>query len=150
MSGFVSVTREIRAPRAQVTGWASLAANASSWLWAPALVAVVNASRDLPDGTRQLINKDGDKLRDKVVQADPDCVVLQSELRPRKADVPGRHLRYTLGVEAGPGTAIATLSLGFVDQDDPTGTVHVRRWRRHLDGSLARLAVACEPETDEG
>ena len=148
MSGFVSVTREIRAPRAQVAGWASLASNASAWLWAPALVAVINATRDLPDGTRQLINKDGDKLRDTVVEADHDRVVVQSELRPRKEDVPGRHLRYELSVEAGAGTAIATISLSFVDRDDPTGTVHVRRWRRHLEGCLTRLAAACEPASD--
>ncbi len=148
MSGFVSITREIRAPRAQVTGWASLAANAAGWLWAPVLVATINASRDLPDGTRQLINKDGDKLRDKVVEAEADRVVVQSELRPRQSEVPGRHLRYELGVEAGPGTAIATLSLGFVDREDPAGTVHRRRWRRHLEGCLTRLAGACEPDVD--
>jgi hypothetical protein len=144
MSGFVTVTREIRAPRAQVIGWAGLAANAAAWLWAPALVAVINAERDMPDGTRQLINKDGDKMRDKVVDSGHDAVLVHSELRPRSKDVPGRHLSYDLKVEPGAGTAIATLSLGFVDADAPKGTVHQRRWRRHADSCLVRLAAACE------
>jgi hypothetical protein len=144
LSGFVSATREIRAPRAQVAGFACLAPNAARWLWAPVQVATINASRDLPDGTRQLINKDGDKLRDRVVESDAGRVVVQSELRPRQTDVPGRHLRYELSVQAGPGTTIATLTLGFVDADAPSGTVHERRWRRHLEGCLGRLAGACE------
>ncbi len=148
MSGFVTVTREIRATRAQVAGFASLAANASQWLWAPVQVAVINASRDMPDGTRQLINKDGDKLRDKVVSSDGECVVLHSELRPRATDVPGRHLRYELTVTPGAGTAIATVDLGFVDAANPEGTVHQRRWRRHAEQCLARLAGACEVDAD--
>lgn len=149
MSGYVTVTREIRAPRAQVTGYASLAKNAAAWLWAPALVAQINAERDLPDGTRQLINKDGDKLRDRVVESSHDGVLLHSELRPRSKDVPGRHLSYALKVEPGAGTAIATLTLGFVDAEAPRGTVHERRWKRHANGCLARLAATCEPDLQD-
>ncbi len=148
MSGFVSVKREIRAPRAQVTGFACLPANAKVWLWAPVQVAVINAERELPDGTKQLINKDGDKLRDKVVESDHEHVLVHSELRPRDKAVPGRHLSYHLLVEPGAGTAIATLSLGFVDADPPN-SVQQRRWRRHAEQCLGRLAAACEVEVSD-
>ena len=127
---------------------AMLPANAVAWLWAPAQVSTIAATRDLPDGGRQVIDGDGNKLRDHVEEASHDAVVLRSELQPRNKDVPGRKLRYELSVTPGAGTAVATLGLSFADREAPTATVDLRRWRRHLDGCLARLADACEVQLE--
>lgn len=149
MSSFVTVEREIRAPRAQVLGFVSVASNARRWVWAPAQVATIASEREVPGGVQQLIDGDGNKLRDRVAEAGDETVVLESELRPRSKDVPGRHLRYEVAVTAGTGTAIARLSLGFLDRDNPSSTVEVRRWRRHATQCLGRLAGACEPDLVE-
>ncbi len=149
MSSFVTVEREIRAPRAQVLGFVSVAANARHWIWAPAQVATIASERDVPGGIKQLIDGDGNKLRDKVSEAGDEVAVIESELRPRSKDVPGRHLRYEVAVTAGTGTAIAKLSLGFLDRDNPASTVEIRRWRRHATQCLGRLAGACEHDVAE-
>jgi hypothetical protein len=138
---FVSASLEIRAPRPHVRGIASQVGQAAGWLWAPAQVAEIASTRDLPDGTRQLIVKDGDKLRDRVVEAGEEKVVLDSEYRPRRTEVRGRRLRYELELATGAGTTVATLGLAFEDRDAPTGVADVRRWRRHAEGCLKRLAA---------
>lgn len=138
---FVSASLEIRAPRPQVAGIAGQAARAGDWLWAPAMVAEIATSRDLPNGTRQLVVKDGDKLRDRVVEAADDRVVIDSELRPRRAEIPGRHLRYELGLESGSGTTVATLGIAMPDRESAVGVAEQRRWRRHGEQCLKRLAA---------
>lgn len=143
---FVSASLEIRAPRAHVAGIAGLATEAKGWLWSPAQVAGEATSRDLPDGTRQLVVADGDKLRDRIVEASDERVVIDSEYRPRNADVRGRHLRYELSLEAGPGTTNATLGLAFEDRAAPTSPVETRRYRRHAEQCLARLSALAIPE----
>ena len=70
MDSFVSVQLEIRAPQAHVLAIAGRVTNTVDWLWAPVQVANVASSRDLPDGTRQLVIADGDKLRDRVVESE--------------------------------------------------------------------------------
>lgn len=150
VEAFVSSELEIRATKAQVAGTACLASNAVLWLWPPAQVANAASERDLPDGTRQVIVSDGDKLRDKVAEADDSSVVIESEYRPRREEVPGRKMRYSLSVEPGSGTAIAKLELAFMDREAPTGVADIRRWRRHADQCLRRLAhLAAPPEESE-
>jgi len=142
---FVSAKVEIRAPRAHVQAVAQNVGQAASWLWNPAQVSEILASRDLPDGTRQLVVKDGDKLRDRVVSVEDGCVVLSSEYRPRRAEVRGRHLRYELQLEPGTGTTVATLGVAFEDRDAPAREVDSRRWRRHAEQCLKRLVTVAEP-----
>ncbi len=144
---FVTASLEIRAPRAHVAGIAGLATEAKNWLWSPAQVAGEASARDLPNGTRQIVVADGDKLRDRIVEAAPEKVVIDSEYRPRKAEVQGRHLRYELTLEAGAGTTVATLGLAFEDRDAPKSPVETRRYRRQAEQCLARLgALAAPPE----
>lgn len=150
MEPFVSSELEIRATKAQVAGTAGLVTNAVLWLWPPAQVANTASERDLPDGTRQVIVSDGDKLRDKVVEADDTTVVIESEFRPRRDEVQGRKMRYSLVVEPGLGTAIAKLELAFMDRDAPEGVADVRRWRRHAEQCLRRLADLAAPVEDTG
>lgn len=145
---FVSASLEIRAPRAHVVGIAGLAAEAKNWLWSPAQVAGEASARDLPDGTRQVVVGDGDKLRDRIVEAAPERVVIDSEYRPRKAEVNGRHLRYELTLEAGAGTTVATLGLAFEDREAPTSPVETRRYRRQAEQCLARLGGLAVPDGD--
>ena len=149
MTVFVTVSIEIRAPRAHVHSIASRPEAAADWLWAPAQVATVASSRDLPDGTRQLVIADGDKLRDKVVEKTDELVVLESELRPRKTDRPGRHLRYELTLESALGCTAATLGIGFLDRDAPAQTVQQRKWRRHAEQCLSRLNALAVGATEE-
>jgi len=146
---FVSSELEIRATKAQVAGTAGLASNAVLWLWPAAQVANVASERDLPCGTRQVVVSDGDKLRDKVVHADDSSVTVESEFRPRRAEVKGRKMRYELSVEPGSGTAIAKLEVAFMDRDAPTGIADIRRWRRHTEQCLRRLAQLAAPAEDE-
>jgi len=148
---FVSTELEIRATKAQVAGTAGLVSNAVLWLWPPAQVANIASERDLPDGTRQVIVSDGDKLRDKVVEADDTTVVIESEFRPRRDEVHGRKMRYVLSVEPGSGAAIAKLEVAFMDREAPKGVADVRRWRRHAEQCLRRLAELAVPneESDE-
>lgn len=148
MESFITAELEIRAPTAHVIAVAGRVSEAAHWLWAPAQVATAASSRDLPDGTRQLIVADGDKLRDKVVDAGDRTVVLESEFRPRREEVQGRKLRYELSVEPGAGTAIAKLGLAFLDRDAPTATAEVRRWRRHAEQCLRRLETLALPEAE--
>jgi uncharacterized protein YndB with AHSA1/START domain len=150
-ASFVTVEREIRAPRAQVFGIASIPARAADWLWAPAQSANPGVSRDMPDGSRQLVVRDGDKLRDWVREAEaPERVVLDSKYMPRRTDIArGRHLRYELSLEAAVGITKASLSLGF-HEHSPTQVADQRKWRRHTEQCLARLAILAEPdEVDE-
>ena len=149
MEVFVSSELEIRATKAQVAGTAGLASNAVLWLWPAAQVANAASERDLPDGTRQVIVSDGDKLRDKVAQADDSNVVVESEYRPRRSEVQGRKMRYELSVEPGSGTAIAKLGIAFMDREAPTGIADIRRWRRHAEQCLRRLAALAVPAGDE-
>ena len=149
MEAFVSSELEIRATKAQVIGTAGLVSNAVFWLWPPAQVANTAGERDLPDGTRQVIVADGDKLRDKVTESDDRTVVIESEFRPRKEQIPGRKLRYFLSVEPGAGAAVATLGLTFIDRDAPSGAADVRRWRRHTEQCLRRLAELATPKEVE-
>ncbi len=149
MSSFVSADLEIRATKAQVIGIASLAANAVRWLWPAPQVANISGDRELPDGTRQVIVADGDKLRDKVVAVEDGAVQIESEFRPRKAEVAGRKMSYELTVEPGHGTAIAKLSLSFMDRDNPTSVAEVRRWRRHAEQCLRRLGELSTPERED-
>lgn len=153
MEAFVSSELEIRATKAQVVGTAGLVTNAVLWLWPPAQVANIAGERELPDGTRQVVVADGDKLRDKVTESDDSSVIIESEFRPRKDQVPGRKLRYSLSVEPGAGAAVATLGLAFIDRDAPAGAADLRRWRRHTEQCLRRLAELATPkeaEEDEG
>ena len=138
---FVSASLEIRAPRPQVAGIAGQASRAVEWLWAPAMVAEIAASRDLPDGTRQVVVADGNKLRDRVLEADDARVVIDSELRPRRAEVPTRHLVYELTLESGAGTTVAKLGIAMPDRESAPGVAEQRRWRRHGEQSLRRLAA---------
>jgi len=147
MTAFVTVQAEIRAPRAQVFGVASQATRCVDWLWAPALASAVAAERDLPDGTRQVIVADGNKLRDRIDSADLDAVVIDSELRPRSKELPGRHLTYTLGLKPGAGTALVELSIAFV-RDEPKGSIAKRKWRRHAEECLRRLTAITEIEAE--
>ncbi len=143
---FVSASLEIRAPRAHVAGIAGQVDRTAGWLWAPAIVAEIATSRDLPNGTRQLVVKDGDKLRDRVLEASDERVVLDSELRPRRSEVPNRHLRYELDLEAGAGTTVATLGIAMPDRESAPRVAEQRRWRRHAEQCLRRLAaLATDP-----
>lgn len=143
---FVSASIEIRAPRAQVAGLAAQASLAAKWLWAPAQTASIAQAKDLPDGTRQLLVADGDKLCDRVMEAGEDRVVLDSEHRPRRSEVRGRHLRYELLMEPGAGSTVARLGLAFVGRDAPSADAERRRWRRHAEQCLARLAELANGE----
>ena len=151
---FVTVQREIRVPRAQVFGIASLVGRAAEWLWAPAQAGSPTSVREMPDGSRRLVVRDGDKLRDWVRETEaPERVVLDSKYEPRRADVRGRHLRYELVLEAGVGVTLAKLSVAFHDQPAPTRAVDQRKWRRHAEhclGRLADMALPDVPEDDEG
>ena len=137
---FVSASLEIRAPRPQVAGIAGQVSRAAEWLWTPTMVAEIATSRDLPDGTRQLVVKDGDKLRDRVLEADDVRVVIDSQLRPRRSEVPNRHLRYELDLESGAGTTVAKLGVAMPDREGTPGVAEQRRWRRHAEQCLRRLA----------
>jgi hypothetical protein len=148
MSAFVTASAEIRAPRAQVFGVASLPARCIEWLWSPALIGDIGATRDLPDGTRQNVVADGNKLRDRVDSAELDAVVIDSELRPRSKDLPGRHLTYTLALTPGAGTTKAELAIAFV-RDEPKGRIAQRKWRRHAEECLRRLASLSEIDAPE-
>lgn len=146
---FVSSELEIRATKSQVAGTAGLASNAVHWLWPEVQVAAAASERDLPCGTRQVIVGDGDKLRDKVVHADDSSVTVESEFRPRRSEVQGRKMRYALSVEPGAGAALAKLELAFMDREAPGGVADVRRWRRHAEQCLRRLALLAVPAEDE-
>jgi len=111
-----------------------------SWLWAPDQLAAAKASRDLPNGTRQVIVRDGDKLRTRIVIAESDKVVIEACYQPRDNQVPSRTLSYELGLEGGPGTTLATLSLSWPEGNAPQGSAQQRRWRRNVDQCLERLA----------
>ena len=153
-ASFVTVTREIRAPRAQVFGIASLPPRAADWLWAPAQSATPATTRDMPDGSRQLVVRDGDKLRDWVREVTPvERVVLDSQYLPRRKDVVrGRHLRYELQLDPAVGITLASLSLAFHDQPAPSQVADQRKWRRHAEQCLARLSALAEmaDADDEG
>jgi len=111
-----------------------------SWLWAPDQVSAATHSRDLPNGTRQLIVRDGDKLRTRVVDVDDNQVVIEAAYQPRDSKVPARKLRYELALEGGPGTTQATLTLQWLEGDAPQGPAQERRWRRNVDQCLERLS----------
>jgi len=145
---FVSASLEIRAPRAHVAAIGGQVTQSTKWLWSPAQVAGEASSRELPDGGRQVVVADGDKLRDRVVESSNERVVIDSEYRPRKAEVNGRHLRYELELEAGAGTTVAKLSLAFEDRVAPTTPLETRRYRRHAEQCLARLAGLAAPDGD--
>jgi len=138
-SAVVTAALEIRAPRPHVCSLASQLDSVMSWLWAPDQVASTASSRDLPDGTRQLIVRDGDKLRTRVVRVEDDKVVIEAGYQPRNTVVPSRRLCYELVLEGGPGTTIVTLSLSWLEGDAPQGPAQERRWRRNLDQCLERL-----------
>jgi succinylarginine dihydrolase len=140
-ASFVSAVLEIRAPRFQVQSVAARASSASDWLWAPAQVASVASRKDLENGGVQLLLADGDKIVDRVISAEAERVVLESKLAPRKAGVPGRQLRYELALEPGAATTRVTLGLAFVDRPAPAEQVELRKWRRHAEQCLARLAA---------
>lgn len=143
---FVTASLEIRAPRAHVASLAGSVKRASAWLWNPAQTRSVATTRELPDGGIQLVVADGDKLRDKVIEASPEQVVLESEYRPRKPEVRSRHLRLVLDLAPGAATCQATLGVTFLDRDDPTEEVERRRWRRHCEQCLKRLATLATPD----
>ncbi len=149
-ASFVTVEREIRAPRAQVFGIASIVGRAAEWLWAPAQSGDARTTRDMPDGSRQLVVRDGDKLRDWVRETEaPGLVVLDSKYMPRRSDVVrGRHLRYELRLDAAVGITKASLSVGFHDQEAPKRVADQRKWRRHAEQCLQRLTDLAEPEID--
>ena len=100
----------------------------------------------MPDGSRRLVVRDGDKLRDWVRETEaPSRVVLDSMYEPRRTDVArGRHLRYELTLEADLGISKASLSVAFHDQPAPSQTADVRKWRRHAEQCLSRLAAMSE------
>jgi len=139
-SPLVSSFLEIRAPRPHVQGLAVHIDSVMSWLWAPDQVSSATHSRDLPNGTRQLIVRDGDKLRTQVVCSDDERVVIEAAYVPRDGEVPARRLSYELVLEGGPGTTRATLSLTWLEGDAPAGPAGQRRWRRNVDQCLERLA----------
>jgi uncharacterized protein YndB with AHSA1/START domain len=143
---FVVVEREIRAPRTQVFGVASLVSRAADWLWAPTQSSEPASTRDMPDGSRRLVVRDGDKLRDWVREAEaPERVVLDSKYEPRRKDIArGRHLRYELKLDTGAGVTRASLSLAFHDLEAPTRVAAQRKWRRHAEQCLKRLAGLSE------
>ena len=136
----VSSSLEIRAPRPHVQGLAVQMDAVMSWLWAPDQVSAATHSRDLPNGTRQLIVRDGDKLRTRVVDVDDNQVVIEAAYQPRDSKVPARKLRYELALEGGPGTTQATLTLQWLEGDAPQGPAQERRWRRNVDQCLERLS----------
>jgi len=135
----VTASLEIRAPRPHVRSLASQLDSVMSWLWAPDQVASAAASRDLPDGTRQLIVRDGDKLRTRIVSAEEDKAVIEAGYQPRNTAVPSRRLCYELDLEGGPGTTVATLHLRWLEGDAPQGPAQERRWRRNVEQCLERL-----------
>lgn len=147
---FASSTREIRAPLPHVRSLAIRLDAVMAWVWSPAQVANPAASRDLPNGTRQLIVRDGDKVRTRVADQDERRVVIETAYQPRNTDVPSRELRYELGLEVGAGTTLATLSLHFsgAAPDDSSG--EVRRWTRNLRQCLDRLDELAAGDTGEG
>ena len=139
-SPLVSSFLEIRAPRPHVQGLAVQIDSVMSWLWAPDQVNSATHSRDLPNGTRQLIVRDGDKLRTRVLHSDDERVVIEAAYVPRNSEVPARRLSYELLLEGGPGTTRATLSLSWLEGEAPVGPAGERRWRRNVDQCLERLA----------
>lgn len=149
MSTIATATLEIRAPRAQVLALANTSRQASRWLWATAQVGRVSSERDLPDGGFQRVNESGDKLKDSVVLAEGERVTLESEWVPKDKLVPGRKLRLELGVAPGPGTTRASLSVAFADKRAPTEVAEQRRWRRHVEQCLSRLAALAAPEISD-
>ncbi|HCP46029.1 MAG TPA: hypothetical protein DIU15_08315 [Deltaproteobacteria bacterium] len=145
---FVSSTREIRAPLPHVRSLAIRLETVMSWIWAPAQVADPAASRDLPNGTRQLIVRDGDKLRTRVAEQEERRVVIEAVYQPRNTDVPGRELRYELNLEVGAGTTMATLSLHFAEPPSENPG-EIRRWTRNLRQCLDRLDELAAGEVNE-
>ncbi len=143
---FVQASLEIRAPRAHVASVAGSVKQAAKWLWNPAQIKQISSTRELPDGGIQLVVADGDKLRDKVVEASPDQVTLESEYRPRRSEVQGRHLRLVLDLAPGAATCQVTLGVSFLHRDAPSEEVERRRWRRHCEQCLKRLARLATPE----
>lgn len=139
-SALVSSSLEIRAPRPHVQGLAVQLDSLMSWLWSPDQVSAAASTRDLPNGTRQLIVRDGDKLRTQVVHSDEERVVIEAAYIPRAKGVPARKLSYELTLEGGPGTTRATLSLSWLEGAAPVGPAAERRWRRNVDQCLERLA----------
>ena len=139
-SPLVSSSLEIRAPRPYVQGLAVQIDSVMSWLWAPDQVSSATHSRDLPNGTRQLIVRDGDKLRTQIVRSEDECVVIEAAYVPRDGEVPARRLSYELALEGGPGTTRVTLSLSWLEGAMPAGPAGQRRWRRNVDQCLERLA----------
>lgn len=144
MPPFVTVSAEIRAPLAAVHAVASRPDRALEWVWPPAQVKAVRSTRDLPDGTRQVVVEPGDKLRDKVILAGERSVIVESERRPAQAGEPGRKLRLELSLEPGPGTTLASLGLSLPGRDAPTAVVEQRRWRRAAEQALQRLGAVAE------
>jgi len=139
-SVLVSSSLEIRAPRPHVQGLAVQLDSVMAWLWSPDQLSAAASTRDLPNGTRQVIVGDGDKLRTQVVESDEDRVVIEAAYMPRVGSVPARKLSYELTLEGGPGTTRATLSLTWLEGTVPVGPAAQRRWRRNVDQCLERLS----------
>jgi hypothetical protein len=141
-SALVTSSLEIRAPRPHVQGLAVHLDSVMAWLWSPDQLSAAASTRDLPNGTRQVIVRDGDKLRTQVVESDEDRVVIEAAYMPRAGGVPARKLSYELSLEGGPGTTRATLSLTWLEGAVPVGPAAERRWRRNVDQCLERLSSA--------
>ncbi len=141
-----SATLEIRVPRAHVRALADRPRLAARWLWAPAQVGEASSERDLPDGAFQRVSEAGDKLRDRVLTVEDDAVVLESEWLPKEKGVPGRRTQVRLVLENRAGTTRATLSVSLPDRGPVAEVAEQRRWRRHAEQCLGRLAALAEAE----
>ncbi len=141
-SSKICASLEIRVPRAHVQGLASQLDSVMAWLWSPEQLSAATHTRELPDGGRQLLVRDGDKLRTRVVSSEQERVVVEAAYVPRDPAVPSRRLHYELALEGGPGTTRVELSLSWQEGEAPSGVAGERRWRRNLEQCLSRLQQA--------
>lgn len=144
MSTITSASAEIRAPSRAVLNLARLPRDVARWTWPEALLGELSGERELPDGAFQRSNSAGDRFRDRVLDFAERKARIENALLPKEKGVPGRTLILELIVEPRGGACLATLSVAFADREAPTAPTEVRRWRRHAEQCLARLAALCE------